>query len=145
MTPQRGSQMWTIESGWFERLDTLFGSLVREEYDEFLAGCSDDLVLNARGSTGLATNVSKSGIPEWCRSTRDLSGSGSSSSVCFILVEESVAIVVLAHTIERDGASVRYETVNRCTLRAGLLATWFSYPLNVEDYAEAWELRRQTD
>lgn len=67
------------------------------------------------------------------------------SSVCFILITVHVGIVVLTHTIDRDGVSFRYETVNHCTLRGDLLASWFSHPMNAADYAEAWGLHRTAD
>jgi hypothetical protein len=128
----------------FERLDALFGSFVRQEYEQFLAGCAEDLVLNVRGSAGLATMVPRFEIPQWHRSSKQLAGGAFRSSVCFILVRDRVGIVVLTHVIDRDGASLRYETVNHCTLRDGLLAAWFSYPMNAADYEEAWDLPRRT-
>jgi len=126
----------------FERLDALFASFVCGQYDEFLAGCTEDLVLNVRGSARLATMVPRSQISEWHQSTQQLAGGAFRSSVCFILVRERVGIVVLTHVIDRNGVSFRYETVNHCILHGDLLAAWFSYPMNTADYAEAWDLGR---
>ena len=134
--------MLQTESGQFERLDVLFGAFVRGQYDEFLAGCTEDLVLNVRGSARLATMVPRSQISEWHQSTQQLAGGAFRSSVCFILVRERVGIVVLTHVIDRNGVSFRYETVNHCILHGDLLAAWFSYPMNTADYAEAWDLGR---
>jgi hypothetical protein len=137
--------MYPTEDRWFERLDLLFGSFVQGQYDEFLVGCTDDLVLNVRGSARLATIVPRDQISEWHRSTQQLAGGAFRSSVCFILVRECVGIVVLTHMIDRHGVTFRYESVNHCTLRGDLLAAWFSYPMNAADYAEAWDLRHAAD
>ncbi|MGD0746427.1 MAG: hypothetical protein ABSB68_01285 [Acidimicrobiales bacterium] len=143
MSPTRDEWTLATEDLQFQRLDALFGSFVREEYEQFLADCAEDLVLNVRGSAGLATMVPRFQIPQWHRSSKQLAGGALRSSVCFILVREHVGIVVLTHMIDRDGVSFRYETVNHCTLRGDRLAAWFCYPMNAADYEEAWGLPRK--
>jgi ketosteroid isomerase-like protein len=132
--------MPSTEKERFERLDQLFGAFVRGRHDEFLAGCTDDLVLNVRGSAGLATLVPRTQIAAWHQAKQQLGGGAFHSSVCFILVTEHEAVVVLTHRIDRDGVTHRYETVNHCTLRDGLLAAWFNFPMSAADYAQAWDL-----
>jgi hypothetical protein len=137
--------MEKTEDRWFSRLDEIFGSFVREEWKDFLAGCADDLVLNVRGSAGLATMVRKPQIAEWSHSARELADGTFRSSVCFILVDENVGVVILQHELERDGVSFKYETVNRCILREDLIATWFAYPMNMADYVAAWGIRQGSE
>jgi hypothetical protein len=126
----------------FERLEHLFGLFVRDQNVAFLAGCTDDLILNVRGTAGLATLVPRAQIAEWHQAKRNLAGGAFHSSVCFIFVTEHEGVVVLTHRIDRNGVTYRYETVNHCTLRDGLLAAWFSLPMNAADYARAWDLER---
>lgn len=132
--------MSVTEDQRFERLEHLFGLFVRDQNDEFLAGCTDDLVLNVRGSAGLATLVPRAQIAQWHLAKRNLAGGAFQSSICFIFVTEHEGVVVLTHRIERNGVSYRYETVNHCTLRGDLLAAWFNLPMNSTDYARAWDL-----
>ena len=124
----------------FERLEHLFGLFARGQNDEFLAGCTDDLVLNVRGSAELATLVPRAQIAQWHQAKRNLAGGAFHSSVCFIFVTEHEAVVILTHRIDRNGITHRYETVNHCTLRDDLLASWFNLPMNAADYARAWDL-----
>ena len=124
----------------FERLEHLFALFVEGQNDEFLAGCTDDLVLNVRGSAGLATLVPRAQIAQWHQAKRNLAGGAFHSSVCFILVTEHEGVVVLTHLMERNGVTYRYETVNHCTLREDLLAAWFNLPMNTTDYVRAWDL-----
>jgi hypothetical protein len=136
--------MLSAEDQCFQRLNDLFGSLVEGRSEDFLAGCSDDLILNVRGSARAATMIPKDRISEWHRSAQDVAGGRMRSSVCFILTTGPAKIVVLTHVIDRNGESYRYESVNHCTLRGGLLAGWFSYPMDATDYAKAWDLENQT-
>jgi ketosteroid isomerase-like protein len=130
----------------FECLDALFGALVRERYGEFLAGCTEDLVLNVRGSARMATSVPREQIARWHRSKKHLAGGNFRSSVCFVLVTEHEAIVVLTHLIDRSGVTYRYETANHCTLQEDfLLRAWFNYPIDASDYALAWDLQQPSD
>jgi len=124
----------------FERLEYLFGLFVQGQNDEFLAGCTDDLVLNVRGSAGLATLVPRAQIAQWHQAKQNLAGGAFHSSVCFILATEHEGVVVLTHLIERNGVTYRYETVNHCTLHEDLLAAWFNLPMNTSDYVRAWDL-----
>jgi ketosteroid isomerase-like protein len=124
----------------FARLEHLFDLFVRGQNDEFLAGCTDDLVLNVRGSAGLATLVPRAQIAQWHQAERNLAGGAFDSSLCFIFVTEHEGVVVLTHRIDRDGVTYRYETLNHCTLRDGLLAAWFNLPMNAAHYARAWDL-----
>jgi ketosteroid isomerase-like protein len=126
----------------FERLEHLFGLFVRDQNDAFLAGCTDDLVLNVRGTAGLATLVPRAQIAQWHQAKRNLAGGTFHSSICFIFVTEHEGVVVLTHRIDRNGVTYRYETVNHCTLRGGLLAAWFNLPMNAADFARAWDLER---
>lgn len=124
----------------FTRLDQLLGLFVRGQEDEFLDGCTEDLILNVRGSRGLAILVPRTQIAQWHQAKRDLAGGAFHSSVCFILLTEHEEVVVLTHRVDRGGVTHRYETVNHCTLREGLLASWFHLPMNAFDYARAWDL-----
>jgi ketosteroid isomerase-like protein len=135
--------MLSPEDKSFQQLHDLFGSLLEGRSEDFQAGCADDLVLNVRGSARVATMVPKDRISEWHRSAQQVAGGRMRSSVCFILTTGPAKIVVLTHVIDRNGESYRYESVNHCTLREGLLAGWFSYPMDAADYARAWDLQSQ--
>ncbi len=121
-----------------ERVHGLFDALARGSLDEFVAGCSDDLVLTVSGSGTRTTMVAKGEIASWYRSMRQLAGTSYRSDVSFVLTEDRTHVVLLRHTLIRAGVAYPYETVNRCTLRNGRLASWFSYPVRPSEYARAW-------
>ena len=69
---------------------------------------------------------------------RQLAGTEFRSDVSLVLTEDRTHVVLLRHTLVRAGVEHPYETVNRCTLRDGGLASWFSYPVRRSEYARAW-------
>ncbi len=118
----------------------LFTAFARGDFDAFLGGCEDGLVLTVRGSDPMTTLVPKADIPEWYRSMRQLAGRAFQASVSLVLADERVTIVVVGFTVIRQGCAHHYETVNHCTFRDGLLATWFARPLQTSAYSRAWGL-----
>jgi ketosteroid isomerase-like protein len=120
----------------------LFDALTAGRLDVFLGGCVDDLVLTVIGSGPLTTLVRKGEIAAWYRSMGVLAGASFRSDVCFVLDDERATLVLLRHTLTREGTGYSYETANRCTFRDGLLASWFSRPVRRDDYARAWGIDR---
>jgi ketosteroid isomerase-like protein len=121
-----------------EHIDRLFGSLVRGELEEFLAGCDDELVVTAHGSHPVPTTMTKRDIPDWFGSLRALSPTSLRSSVEVVRVTKDTATVVLRHAFGRNGIDYHLEMVNLVVLRDGLLIEWSSYPVNLPEYSRAW-------
>jgi ketosteroid isomerase-like protein len=123
----------------------LFDALASGELDRFLVGTCDDLVLTVSGSGRRTTLVARDEIPAWYGSMQELAGRSFSSDVRLVLAEERTFVVMLRHTLSRDGVEYQYETVNHCTFRDGGLASWFSHPVRASDYARAWGIHHQLD
>ena len=123
-----------------ERIGRFFDSLLRGQFDEFMAGCRDDLTITVRGSNPAPTILVRSDIPDWYGSLQALSPSTLSSTVEVVRVDGSDATVMLRHEFARNGIDYRLELVNIVSFRDGLLAEWSSYPLNLPEYARAWRL-----
>jgi ketosteroid isomerase-like protein len=121
-----------------ERIGRLFDSLGRGQFDEFMAGCRDDLALTVRGSSPTPTLLARSDIPDWYGSLQALSPTSLSSSVEVVGLDGERATVMLRHEFARHGIDYRLELVNLVSFRDGLLAEWSSYPLNLPEYARAW-------
>jgi ketosteroid isomerase-like protein len=120
----------------------LFDALARGDLATFVGGCAEELVLTVSGSDPMTTRVARAEISSWYRSMGELAGSSFRSEVCLVLVDERATVVLLRHALSRRGVEYRYETVNRCTLRDGRLASWFSHPVRRRDYALAWGIDR---
>jgi len=124
-----------------ERVGRLFDALVRGQFDEFMAGCRDDLVVTVRGSSPTPMILRRSDIPDWYGSLQALSPTSLSSTVEVVRVDGDSATVMLRHEFARHGIDYRLEMVNLVSFRDGLLAEWSSYPLDLPEYARAWRMR----
>ncbi|HEY2562546.1 MAG TPA: hypothetical protein VGI44_02470 [Acidimicrobiales bacterium] len=121
-----------------DRLHALFAALSAGDLVTFLGWCADDMSLTARGTRARTTIVPKREIVNWHQSMEALAGSTLETSVSLVLSGERENVVLLRYSFQRDGRMRSYETANLCTFRAGHLVAWFSYPLSLEEYAEAW-------
>jgi ketosteroid isomerase-like protein len=121
-----------------DRLHVLFAALSDGDLVTFLGCCADDMSLTARGTSARTTIVPKREIVNWHQSMEALAGSTLETSVSLVLSGERENVVLLRYCFQRDERMRSYETANLCTFRAGRLVAWFSYPLNLEEYAEAW-------
>ena len=123
-----------------ERIGRLFDSLIRGQFDEFMAGCADDLSVTMRGSPPAPMVLCRSDIPDWYGSLQALSPTSLSSSIEVAQVDGEKATVILRHEFARNGIDYRLEMVNLLSFRDGLLAEWSSYPLDLPEYARAWRI-----
>jgi ketosteroid isomerase-like protein len=123
-----------------ERVGRLFESLIRGQFGEFMAGCTDDLVVTVRGSSPTPMILQRSDIPDWYGSLQALSPTSLRSSVEVAQVDGERATVMVRHEFARNGIDYRLEMVNLVSFREGLLATWSSYPLDLPEYARAWRM-----
>ena len=123
-----------------ERVGRLFDALTRGQFEEFMAGCTDDLAITVRGSSPAPMILRRSDIPDWYGSLQALSPTSLSSSVEVAQVDGERATVMMRHEFARHGIDYRLEMVNLVSFRDGLLAEWSSYPLDLPEYARAWRV-----
>ncbi len=121
-----------------EHIRQMFSALIGGRVDDFLSGCSDDLVVTARGTTPIPTTLTKIDIYDWYGSLQALSPTSLQSSVEVVKVEGNSATVILRHSFGRNGIDYNLEMLNLVEFRDGLLAAWSSYPLNLSEYQRAW-------
>ncbi len=121
-----------------DQIRRLFGALVAGRFDEFFAGCASDVSIEFRGSTPVPTKMTKADIPDWYGSLQALAPTSLRSSVEIGRAEGESATVILRHSFGRNGVDYSLEMINLLEFRAGLLAKWSSYPLDLSEYARAW-------
>ena len=127
-----------------ERIGRLFDALVKGQFEEFMAGCTDDLAITVRGSSPAPMVLRRSDIPDWYGSLQALSPTSLCSTVEVAHVDGDGATVMVRHEFARNGIDYRLEMVNLVSLRDGQLAEWSSYPLDLPEYARAWRMHDLT-
>src|SRR5664279_3850184 len=131
----------TDAAGERDQVERLFTALAANRLDEFLLGCSDRMLITLRGTGTTSTILSRSEVPAWWEGLHSLADGSLSSHVVLTMTASVAQVVILRHTFVLEGRSRRYDTVNCCTLHQGTIAAWFSRPLDLADYAEAWGMR----
>ncbi len=121
-----------------DQIKRLFGALVAGKFDEFSAGCADDLLIEFRGSTPARTKLEKTDLPDWYGSLQALSPTSLHSSVEIVRTDDERATVIISHSFGRNGVDYKLEMINLLEFRDGLLAKWSAYPLDLSEYARAW-------
>ena len=119
-------------------LGELFEHFARGDLDAFLAGCSDRLILMARGAADEVTMVPRDRLQAWLGAQDALTGGTLRAQVCLALSMSDEHVVILRHSFVRDGERQSYETINRCSFRYGLLRGWSSLPFDMHEYRRAW-------
>ncbi len=128
-----------------DQIQALFGALAGNRVDQFLDGCSENVLITVWGACPLSSTVPPRQFPLWWDGFRQLTGGTLVTEVLLTLVDEVSQVVILRHEFTREGRRRRFDTVNFCTLRDGALVAWFSRPLDRQEYVEAWGLRSPDD
>jgi hypothetical protein len=118
----------------------MFSDLAANRVEEFLAACSDQVLITVQGVSPMSCPLSPGQFPLWWEGLRRLAEDTLVTEVLLTLSEDISHVVILRHDFTRAGRKRRFDTVNRCTFRNGALAAWFSSPLERREYAEAWGL-----
>jgi ketosteroid isomerase-like protein len=128
-----------------EQVEALFVALAANQVDEFLAGCSEQLLITLWGTSPLSSTISPDQLPLWLEGFHQLAEGTLVTEVLLTLADEHSHVVIVRHLFTRNGRARKFDTVNFCTLRDGALASWFSRPLDHHEYVEAWGLQRPED
>jgi hypothetical protein len=123
-----------------EQIESMFAALAANRVGEFLAACSDRVLITVQGSSPMSDTVSATRFPLWWEGLRGLVGGTLATEVLFTMTEDVSHVVILRHAFSKGDKTFKFDTVNRCTFRDGELAAWFSSPLERREYAEAWGL-----
>ncbi len=123
-----------------KQVETLFATLAANRLDEFLAGCSDQLLITLWGTSPLSNTIPPALLATWWEGFHRLAEGTLVTEVVLTLPDERSHMVILRHRFTREGTVRGFDTVNFCTLRDGALASWFSRPLDRQEYVEAWGL-----
>jgi ketosteroid isomerase-like protein len=121
-----------------KQIERMFRSLVSGHVDAFLRHCADDLIITTRGTDAELHTLSKADVADWFGALAALSSGQLQSAVHVAPTEGHTATVILSHSFRRDGVEFTLDTINLLTLRGGQLIEWSSYPLNLNEFAQAW-------
>jgi len=117
-------------------------ALVAGDLDAILGQSSERLLITVWGSGSAPTRVPLAGLAQWFGARDALTDEGVRTRVLGTLDAAGTTVALLLHSLERQGRTRSYESVDRWTFRSGKAVAWFSRPVDPHQYADAWGLRR---
>jgi ketosteroid isomerase-like protein len=117
----------------------LFLRLTTGDYAGFADGCAEGIVVVVRHGRG-SVNLHRADVGDWFEEQYRDSGATLCSTPSVVYITGARAVVILGHALRRDGANREYQTINQCEFEDGRLARWIVSPVNLSEYALAWDL-----
>ena len=115
--------------------------MVAGEFETVLNQSSERLLITVWGSGSTPTHVPRTGLTEWFEARDALTDNGVRSRVLGTLDAAGTTVALMLHSLERQGHTRTYESVDRWTFRGGKAVAWFSRPVDPHAYADAWGLQ----
>jgi len=117
----------------------LFLRLTTGDHAGFVDGCTEGIVIVVRHGPESLT-LDRFDMRAWFdRQYRD-SGSTLCSVPSAVYTSGQRAVAILDHALRRDGTNRQYQTINQCEFDSDPLSRWTVSPVNLMEYALAWNL-----
>jgi len=120
----------------------LLRALVTGDVDTILDQSSERLLITVWGSGSAPTRLPRTCLAQWFGARDALTDEGVRTRILGTLGAAGTTVVLLLHSLERQGRAHSYQSVDRWTFRVGKAVAWFSRPVDPHQYADAWGLRR---
>lgn len=118
----------------------LFLRLAADDHAGFVDSCAEGIVVIIRhGAESLS--LGRADLGSWFEEQqRDETGATLCSLPSVVHKTGQHAVVILSHALRREGVNWQYQTINQCEFDDGRLSRWTVSPVNLLEYAQAWNL-----
>jgi uncharacterized protein len=109
------------------------------DFDGYLSACTDDWTFHAPGRNRMSGDYrGRDGLMTLVANVGAIAGMSFREVVHDVVVNDTHAIVLAEHTLERDGQTHAYNTVHVYHLRDGKLAEAWECPADPVAFDAAW-------
>jgi ketosteroid isomerase-like protein len=109
------------------------------DFDGYLSACTDDWTMHVPGNNrGSGDFQGRDGLMAIVATVGEVAGSSFREEVHDVLANDTHAVVLATHSLERDGRQHRYNTVHVYHLRDGRLAEVWECPADPAAFDDAW-------
>ena len=120
--------------------------LLAELYDRFAQGdmagvidmCDESMVYRVPGSVPTSGIYNNETFLEMVRKAMEISNGTFEETVVDIIANDHHGIVLLNHSLKRNGKRIEYRTTHRYQIKNGKFASWEEYPGSEVEFNEAW-------
>ena len=109
------------------------------DFDGYMSACTDDWVFHAPGHNRMSGDYrGRDGLMAIVANVGAMAGASFREVVHDVIANDTHAIVLANHTLERDGKHHEYNTVHVYHLRGGKLAEAWECPADPVAFDAAW-------
>jgi hypothetical protein len=109
------------------------------DFDGYMSACTDDWTFHVPGHNRMSGDFhGRDGLMALVGNVGAVAGASFREEVHDVVANDSHAVVLARHTLERDGQQHAYDTVHVYHVRDGKLAECWECPANPEAFDAAW-------
>ncbi len=120
--------------------------LLKEPYNRFAAGdiegviamCDESMVYKVPGSIPTSGTYINQTFGKLVDMTMEMSNGSFRETPVDFVANDNHGVVLLIHSLERNGRQIEYRTCHRWTIRNGKFVAWEEYPGSEEEFNKAW-------
>lgn len=121
-----------------DRLRELYEAFARGDMEAVLAMCDDDIEFHVPGSSPFSGVHTKADFGDWMSQVMELAGGTFREKAYEAVANDDRGVVLLNHSLERDGGEIQYRTCHIWEIRDGVFTRWEEWPGDEQAFDEAW-------
>jgi ketosteroid isomerase-like protein len=119
-------------------LKELYQRFAQGDIEGVIAMCDESMVYKVPGSIPTTGTYSNSTFGKLVDMTMQMSNGTFRETPVDIIANDYHGVVLLIHSLERNGNHIEYRTSHRWTIRNGKFISWEEYPGSEEEFNKAW-------
>jgi ketosteroid isomerase-like protein len=119
-------------------LKELYALFARGDIESVIAMCDESMVYKVPGSIPTSGTYSNHTFGKLVDMTMQMSNGTFRESPVDIIANDNHGVVLLIHSLERNGKRIEYRTSHRWTICNGKFVAWEEYPGSEEEFNKAW-------
>jgi len=120
--------------------------LLAELYDRFARGdmagvitmCDESMVYKVPGSVPTSGTYNNATFGDMVKKAMEIANGTFKETAIDIIANDYHGIVLLNHSLERNGKLIEYRTTHRYKIHNGKFVSWEEYPGSESEFNEAW-------
>jgi ketosteroid isomerase-like protein len=100
--------------------------------------CDESMIFEVPGTVPTSGTYDSATFGELIKKTMEIAQGAFRETVVDIIANDYHGIVLLNHSLERNGKRIEYRTTHRYMIRDGKFVGWEEYPGSESEFNEAW-------
>ena len=119
-------------------LAELYNRFAQGDMSGVIAMCDESMVYTVPGSVPTSGIYDNNTFIYLVKKTMEIAKGTFRETVVDIIANDYHGVVLLNHSLERNGKLIEYRTTHRYKIRDGKFISWEEYPGSESEYNDAW-------